>query len=616
MTRQKCRMKTFDTDVFYTHVWKSLVRDFRNNLDDPALFCEAEMLLNRGAAAFRTFVPENRMWKHNYRFKVECQLENLFKRYCFSKDAFTRADLEQMTIKKFIATQERIGVAPVRTFRSYLVIQRARQIIKTILGNYDLAEHQAACRFSKNATVGNPAARSYLDEKIGGPLSGSRDHIKWFKSHLDSDKLLSQSICAAQDYKMGIPFSECVSLTLTNVPKSFKSLRSIMPNTTLGGFYSYGLGRVIQDRLKSEGLDIRYLQQRHRNLARKYSTTRTHATADLSSASDSFTLPLMNMLLPRKWFNVSKFGRIDHCKLGDQNIYLTSFMTMGIGFTFQMQTLLFYGLLTAIKLLSGAKGRVSVYGDDLIYPSSMHSKVAALFNDIGFLLNQDKTFVHESFRESCGGDYYCGFDVRPFQPEGTAQHLLGRRYVMLIYKTINGLLERWSREEIPITLRYLYLEILRVDNTILQVPPLFPAYAGVKVEAPEAANQLLPWEPVHWQITEGSRYSVCFKYLRSMARDRSVKSQMIYYWNSLRSKSLNEDPLEPEFENSDYNDPFKKPAHAAIRWRVAKPQPKSYRSCFGYRMKKLEAVVDSRDTPDVIRQTGATSCWSEARLIV
>ena len=87
---------------------------------------------------------------------------------------------------------------------------------------------------------------------------------------------------------------------------------------------------------------------------------------------------------------------------------------MGNGYTFELETLLFYCLVEAV---CGKDGRLSVYGDDIICPSNRAAVVTRLLKFCGFSLNEDKSFSEGFFRESCGGHFYRGVDVKPFYIE-------------------------------------------------------------------------------------------------------------------------------------------------------------------------------------------------------
>jgi len=57
--------------------------------------------------------------------------------------------------------------------------------------------------------------------------------------------------------------------------------------------------------------------------------------------------------------------------------------------------------------------QVYVYGDDIIVPVDYAAKVSEWFETIGLKVNRQKSFWTGKFRESCGGDYYDGVDVKP-----------------------------------------------------------------------------------------------------------------------------------------------------------------------------------------------------------
>jgi len=89
---------------------------------------------------------------------------------------------------------------------------------------------------------------------------------------------------------------------------------------------------------------------------------------------------------------------------------------MGNGFTFELETLIFYAIAKAACIQSGAKtgyNSLSVYGDDVIIPSAAVSKYLTCFEAVGFEVNMSKSFFAGPFRESCGEDFFNGTDVRP-----------------------------------------------------------------------------------------------------------------------------------------------------------------------------------------------------------
>lgn len=594
------------TDDFHKRVLSTLVTDFRSLLDDPSFAVEPMRLLKHGnIAEFRNFEWNRGFLSPNTYFKAKYQMESYLKRYRFKDDLYTDEQLENIALDKFCETQDRIRNLPPISPRAKMVVTEAAKVIAGILGDYDENEHISLCRFGSRASDGCKAKESYLDSKFFGPITGSRDHLDWFFDKvLPADPLLEKALDSCVPAQRASNRRQVVSsLKLTNVPKSFKALRSIMPNTLVGGFYSYGLGKLITKALKKAGLDIRFLQDLHKKLVVQYSRTRSHVTADLSAASDSFTTWLMRLLLPKEWFNALNFGRIKFVTIKGRKIPLTSFMTMGIGFTFPLQTLCFFGLLRAIQNLTGIKGRISVYGDDLIYPKEIHRFVVQSFGDIGFLLNKEKSFVHQNFRESCGADAYFGIDVRPYQPEGQASELTKNGYTCLLYKTINGLLQRWKESEIPQTFRWLQLEILRCNSSIFQVPPDFPEYSGIRTDFIRD-DFLVPWAPVRtvkpciengWLSERWSFSSMKLKY-----NVRPVKWQTPFLWESLRCSE--EDELLLPYEDTYDN--------AILKWvKVTVPKWRSSVGCrYSYRL--LAVYSEKLAEPTIISQTSTTNQWN------
>jgi hypothetical protein len=128
---------------------------------------------------------------------------------------------------------------------------------------------------------------------------------------------------------------------------------------------------------------------------------------------------------------------------------LEKFSSMGNGFTFELETLIFATLArTVVSMNGGDPSRVSCYGDDLIVPSSDYKDVMAALRMFGFQPNMKKTFAEGPFRESCGGDYWAGVPVRGLQLENLPdepQHWIAlayglRRVAMLSLPHLN----RWS----------------------------------------------------------------------------------------------------------------------------------------------------------------------------
>lgn len=218
----------------------------------------------------------------------------------------------------------------------------------------------------------------------------------------------------------------------TTVPKDATKDRGIAIEPSINVFLQLAVGGAIRERLRRVGIDLEEGQAVHRRVACEASKTGRHATIDLSSASDTVCKVLVELLLPPDWYALLACLRSTHTglkrpknKSGKEDvdeayewIYLEKFSSMGNGFTFELETLIFLSLAvaTAKKLGVDAEPGVDiyVYGDDIIVPVEIAKPLLAVLRWCGFTPNERKTFITGPFRESCGGDYFNGVDVRPF----------------------------------------------------------------------------------------------------------------------------------------------------------------------------------------------------------
>lgn len=560
---RKCH-KTFDTDVAARNIWLSLVRDFRST-EGPSFARGAEEAFLSGVTEYRDYIYPELGTIPAHRFKRWKQLEGLLKKYRFADDKYTDEELERLTLDKFFSDQARLATYEPIGPLCHMVLQCARKHAKRILGKYDPDMSVTAARFGKKSSIGCPLSLAYIDHKLTdlSAFTGSTECSKWFyRNVLPDDPILSGLVD-----ELGVTTENHAnllheSLTLVNVPKSWKTHRPITPLTLIALFYSYGVGEQVTQRLVMEGLDISRLQQRHRRLVEWLSLPENLSkggTADLSNASNSILSWLLNRVLPREWYCAIKktFQRKLTTPGGGSTYYTESVLPMGNGLTFPVETLVFYCILKAIAELAKVKGLISVYGDDLIYPTRLHRYVAVIFPKLKFQLNLDKTFMKADFRESCGTDFYRGADVRPaYLPD--AHSLLNRSmYQMWLYKTYNSLTRRWDPLEISGTLRYLLTEMSRVGHELFRVPPSFPDTAGIKVDHPQVIPmdaEVLPWAPIYLYCDGGLDHTQCgswyyhFRYLEVRPGKRAVKAQLPYYWLALQGLD-DETPVTLSWDN-------------------------------------------------------------------
>lgn len=206
--------------------------------------------------------------------------------------------------------------------------------------------------------------------------------------------------------------------SLEFVPKNFKTYRSIMVEPLLNTFVQKGIGRHIRHRLlRKAGIDLKD-QNVQRLRARAGSLDGSYATVDLSRASDTVAYHLVMELVPFEWFDLLSTWRTPMVSYKGKVTMLEKFSSMGNGFTFELETLVFKALIRGIADYCLLDDDSYCYGDDITCNTDLARAIIHYFPLFGLTPNVDKTYVTGAFREACGGDYHLGVDVRPYYLRG------------------------------------------------------------------------------------------------------------------------------------------------------------------------------------------------------
>ncbi len=171
-------------------------------------------------------------------------------------------------------------------------------------------------------------------------------------------------------------------------------------------------------------------QHPNRDMARQGSIQGDLATLDLSEASDRVLNELVLTILHR---NPLFSEAVQACRStsarvvvkGEEIILpLRKFASMGSALCFPFEafvflTIVLFGIEKQRKtpltrgFIKKLQGSVRVYGDDIIVPVEYVNDVIASLELFGLKVNGNKSFWTGKFRESCGGDFYNGYDVTP-----------------------------------------------------------------------------------------------------------------------------------------------------------------------------------------------------------
>lgn len=293
------------------------------------------------------------------------------------------------------------------------MICHARNWVHDVLGPYPDEQVIAKSRFGPGSTYGDRGKLITIPDKMSShPTSTSNAYpflLNW------SGTLWAHACKAASVEKV---VSVVRGNRFTTVPKDSTKDRGIAVEPSINLFYQLGIGAVMKRRLGSAGIDLQHGKDVHMQVACVSSLTGASSTIDLSNASDSLCKNLVELLLPRTWFEALAHLRSPSTQVDGKWVKLEKFSSMGNGYTFELETLIFAALIHAVRRLRGEETSFGkdcfVFGDDIIVPTDCSKDLIAALRLVGFETNVDKTFVDGPFRESCGGDYFLGSDVRPY----------------------------------------------------------------------------------------------------------------------------------------------------------------------------------------------------------
>lgn len=167
-------------------------------------------------------------------------------------------------------------------------------------------------------------------------------------------------------------------------------------------------------------------QTQNQSLCLEASLDGSLATIDLSEASDRVTCQAVAQAFRGNppLLRALRAVRTQLCKVPEYGIVeLRKFSTMGNACTFPVESLIFLGVALAGCLgeerfvtaenIQRLRGKVSVFGDDIIVPKDKVGAVMKLLEVLHFKVNVSKSYYEGNFRESCGVDAYRGINITP-----------------------------------------------------------------------------------------------------------------------------------------------------------------------------------------------------------
>ncbi len=377
---------------------------------------------------------------------------------------------EKVTWEKFhdaerlcFETNQRLAVSGLRGPHEQVLLL-ARDIAARILGRFDWNAAAKGFGWGPGATTRQPRRMSDAAYKYSGlPESTIGNAVladACFKS-IPPWKLALEKLPPGD-----VGHCKIVSGNrIVTVPKNYKTDRTIAIEPCMNMYVQKGIGALMRRRLRLAGCNLDD-QTRNQRLARIGSISGLLSTVDLSMASDTISRVLVSLLIRPDWLSAleqcrSPFGVLP----SGEKIFYQKFSSMGNGFTFELESLIFYSLALAWTHLSGEDtSRVSVYGDDIILPSACAGSFSDLLSFVGFKMNEKKSYWSGPFRESCGKHYYSGDDVTPFYVRRPVKKLTD---LFLLHNN----LFRWSRNVRRLLDYELFLEVESLRKWIRSFAP-------------------------------------------------------------------------------------------------------------------------------------------------
>lgn len=203
------------------------------------------------------------------------------------------------------------------------------------------------------------------------------------------------------------------------VPKQLDKLRTVSMEPPSLMFYQLGVQRAMISMINRSRWRYHINFERadlNQDLAWLGSIDGSFATIDMSSASDTVRYRMVRSLFDGTCLREALVLSRSRLALYEGELYMpTYFAPMGSGCCFPVETCVFASVVDSVMQSHGDRRAWRVYGDDIVVPGNRFDEVVSRLTQLGFVINLDKSFYgdHGGFRESCGGDFFYGENVRP-----------------------------------------------------------------------------------------------------------------------------------------------------------------------------------------------------------
>lgn len=334
---------------------------------------------------------------------------------------------KEAAMKKFLMFEELCGKTNSR-FRfplldsltnesSSWLLNATKRKIESILGEFSADEFVDRCNWGPGVSTLLKGEEVSAYNKFQSETGITRDLHAFIKPWFSMAYPLCHLHLTSQG-RVNDGFTYEVGNVVVTVPKNSKTDRVIAIEPGWNLWFQKGLGAMIRRRLGRFGVDLNN-QGVNQHYCCKAAVSGHLATVDFSSASDSISTEVVRELLPPRWFSVLDVARSKFGRNGTDAFKWKKFSSMGNGFTFELESLIFFSAAHAVcDLLQVSCFDISVYGDDVIIPVEAFPLYSEFCAFLGFLVNRGKSFSSGYFRESCGSHYFEELDCKPVYLKG------------------------------------------------------------------------------------------------------------------------------------------------------------------------------------------------------
>lgn len=355
-------------------------------------------------------------------FAVDYLFANLLSKYDDGKpskekekatwDRFYEAEKLCLNTNRMFRSQERFQYYSTSSTGVWSLMESASRKVASMLGPFSWDEASQGFAWGPGASTRLPRRKSHAAHKFSGKPEATIGNAALAAAAIAAVPLWKESVRSDGE---ALDVQIVKGNRIVTVPKNYKTDRTIAIEPCMNMYVQKGIGSMIRRRLRLYGCDLNS-QVRNQRLARVGSMAGSLATIDLSMASDTVAYELVRFMMPPDWFEALEQCRSPVGVLpSGEEIRYQKFSSMGNGYTFELESLIFYALALSVVEAYGIEDtRVAVYGDDIIVPTLAAEPLLQLLAVCGFKPNNDKTFSAGPFRESCGKHYFSGNDVTPF----------------------------------------------------------------------------------------------------------------------------------------------------------------------------------------------------------